>query len=74
MATIAQTPSLKTKVVKYITSFELLPGQIVVLAAAGLIIIGAGFLLLPFSTPPNVELSILGLFNVNYVSLLVYPP
>jgi len=59
MDTIAQTPSLKNKVVKYITSFELPPGQIVVLAAAVLIIIGTGFLLLPFSTPPDIELSIL---------------
>ena len=38
---------------------RLLPGQVVALAAMGLILLGAGLLLLPFSTPPGVHLSFL---------------
>ena len=35
---------------------RLLPGQIVALAAGALILVGALFLMLPISTPPDVEL------------------
>lgn len=38
---------------------RLLPGQIVALAAAGLILIGAALLMLPFATPEGVELRFL---------------
>ena len=40
----------------YLRSFRLLPGQIVALAAGLLIFVGTFFLMLPFSTPSNVEL------------------
>ena len=39
--------------------FRLLPGQVVALAAVGLIILGACLLLLPFSTPPDVHLGVI---------------
>ncbi len=38
---------------------RLQPGQVVALAALGLIVLGAGLLLLPFSTKPDVSLGIL---------------
>ncbi|MDR4493746.1 MAG: TrkH family potassium uptake protein [Nitrospirales bacterium] len=37
---------------------RLLPGQIVALAAIALIVLGAGLLMLPFSTPPGTHLGI----------------
>lgn len=40
-------------------SFQLLPGQTVVIAAGILILIGTGLLLLPLSTPPHVRLGLL---------------
>ncbi len=43
----------------HLSAIELLPGQIVALAAAGLILVGTFFLLLPASTPPNVEMRFL---------------
>lgn len=42
-----------------LSTIRLLPGQIVALAAALLILIGTGLLLLPFSTPDSVELRFL---------------
>ena len=38
---------------------RLLPGQVVALAAIGLILLGASFLMLPFATPPGAHLSFL---------------
>ena len=40
----------------HLSAIHLPPGQIVALAAAGLILVGTFLLLLPASTPPNVEL------------------
>lgn len=40
-------------------SFQLLPGQIVVFVAAILILVGAALLMLPFATPPGVQLGFL---------------
>ena len=42
-----------------LSAIDLPPGQIVALAAAGLILIGTFLLLLPASTPPNIELRFL---------------
>ena len=39
--------------------FRLLPGQVVALAAVGLILLGACLLMLPFATQPNVNLRII---------------
>ncbi|RMH05612.1 MAG: hypothetical protein D6704_09180 [Nitrospirae bacterium] len=43
-------------VVRRLFSIQLLPGQIVVLAATALILAGTGLLMLPFATPPQVEI------------------
>lgn len=39
--------------------FRLMPGQVVALAAIGLILLGACLLMLPFSTQPNVNLGLI---------------
>ena len=44
---------------KQVLAVRLLPGQVVALAGAMLIFVGAGLLMLPFSTAPGVELGFL---------------
>jgi len=56
MSVINQQKNLNPTKFAYLRSFRLLPGQIVTLAAALLILVGTFFLMLPFSTPSNVEL------------------
>lgn len=59
MAVIEQAKNPNDSIFDRLTSFRLLPGQIVALAAAALILLGSGLLMLPFSTPPEVEIRFL---------------
>jgi len=57
--TLDRRESRKTSLLDRLATIHLLPGQIVALAAAGLILIGTCLLLLPAATPPHVELGFL---------------
>lgn len=59
MAVTEQTKTRHESFLRRLSSIRLLPGQIVALAAAGLILIGTVLLMLPFSTPESVELRFL---------------
>ena len=54
-----RTATRKPTLLDRLAAIHLLPGQIVALAAGGLILIGTFLLLLPASTPPDVELRFL---------------
>ncbi len=56
MAVREQPPTDQPSRLTRLTSIQLLPGQVVALAAIALIFIGATLLMLPFATPDNVDL------------------
>ena len=59
MTTMERSASFGRGLLARLGAISLLPGQTVALAALALILIGALLLLLPFSTPPGVELRFL---------------
>lgn len=59
MDVTAQPKTSPKTILSQLPTFRLLPGQIVALAAAGLILIGTILLLLPWSTPDSVDLRFL---------------
>lgn len=59
MTSLGQRKTRKKTWQDHVSAIHFPPGQIVALAAAGLILIGTCLLLLPASTPPHVELRFL---------------
>ena len=51
-----QTDRNQPSFLNRLASIQLLPGQVVALAAAALVFVGAGLLMLPFSTPERVDI------------------
>lgn len=56
MPALERSPTSQSSLRSRLASIQLLPGQIVALAAAALIFIGAALLMLPFATPDGIEL------------------
>lgn len=59
MITLKHSAILGQSFLARLLAIRLLPGQVVALAGGMLILIGTGLLMLPFSTPPSVELHFL---------------
>ena len=59
MPALERSQTAQSSLRSRLASIRLLPGQVVALAAAALIFIGAALLMLPFSTPEGVELRFL---------------
>ena len=59
MITLERSGALGKSIFTWIRGIRLAPGQVVALAGSILIFIGALLLMLPFSTPPNVQLNFL---------------